>query len=94
MQTNLFQLFVNTSILVARGRELALSGQKDQARDYLRFVQNGRVLEIFAGFDHRRYRCDVNQLRAQVLKLQAECHPEHPGQAYFPKTTLAELAAP
>ena len=78
MQTDLYQLYFHTGIIVGRARELALRGDKDQARDYLRYLRNGRVVQLLKGLDEEKFRADVAHLAWKVGELEKECHPSHP----------------
>jgi hypothetical protein len=63
-----------SALYVGRARELAKSGRKDEARDWLRFFRNCSVVEICARTEH----IDVESkrhFREQLRLLERECHP-------------------
>ena len=60
-----------TELLVSHGRDYAKEGEKDFARDVVRFVRNGRLLQILSALG-----ADVSRLETSLNWLALECHPE------------------
>ena len=60
-----------TELLVSHGRDYAKENQKDFARDVVRYVRNGRLLQILSALG-----ADVSRLETSVNWLGLECHPE------------------
>jgi hypothetical protein len=70
-QIDLAALRQFAQLFVAHGLDYAKDGQKDFARDIVRFLRNGRVLPILtaAGFD-------CSRLQGELDWLSLACHPE------------------
>jgi len=54
---------------IDHARCLAQSGQKDEARHWLRFFQNSKIIDLLAQIH------DVAGLRQSLQSLRIECHP-------------------
>lgn len=65
-------LFRFSEIHIARARDLAKSGQKDQARDWYRFFRNSSVMQLLAELPCGGH---VPTLRENLDFLGLECHP-------------------
>jgi len=75
MDVNLYELFFSAGIAVKRAREMARGGKKDEARDWLRFIENSQIVSLL-GFYRGTIPIDVAGLRNDLDALRAECHPE------------------
>jgi len=67
---NLRAMYQFTEIYLKHAADLAKSGQKDAARNWVRFFENSRVLEVLADSAF-----DVSKLRANLSDLSGQCHP-------------------
>ena len=61
-----------SSMFVQHARDLAKSGQKDEARNWWRFFQNSRVLDVLQSFPSVG---PLDSLRSDLASLKLECHP-------------------
>ncbi len=61
-----------TAVSISHARALAMSGQKDEARTWLRFFTNSRVLDVIADSAPE---LDTQSLRVALGQLRSECHP-------------------
>jgi hypothetical protein len=61
-----------TEIYVGHARDLARSGQKDEARDWCRFFENSKILSIL---EYTPEKDKLTQLRESLKELGSECHP-------------------
>jgi hypothetical protein len=77
MIIDLRQLYQFTTMQVDKFRCIARHGRKDEARDFLRYVRNSRILEILkkADFSSIGTVIDVSHLEWQVRELENDCHP-------------------
>ena len=73
---DLSQLCLFTSLLVSRGRDYAKEGEKDFARDIVRFVRNSRLLPILKAAGSSVRSKDLQDLEASLNWLALESHPE------------------
>lgn len=89
MQVDLFQLYRFTDVLISRAREMALGGRKDDARDVLRYLRNGHVIQILKHLDEATYPKDVSHLEWKLGELENECHPQTPVERIF-KAAMGE----
>jgi len=69
--TDVANLMQFTELLVSHCRDYAKEGEKDFARDVVRFVRNSRLLQILAALG-----ADVSSLQTSLNWLALECHPE------------------
>lgn len=60
-------------VFVKHARDLAKSGQKDSARMWWKFFFNSQICDVLESFPQIETQ---KQLRADLEKLRAECHPE------------------
>jgi hypothetical protein len=72
LSANVHSLKQFTEKFIGHARALALSGQKDEARNWLRFFQNSRLLDVLQSFPAVG---DLGQMRADLNALSSECHP-------------------
>ena len=69
-------LYTFTKLEVGRARALARSGHKDQARNFLRYVQNSSIIKILNAQEFPKFlNVDVALLAWEISQLEAECHP-------------------
>jgi hypothetical protein len=75
-RVNFLSLLKFSKIFVSHARDLAKSGQKDEARNWLRFFQNSQLVEILA------YQTttvippgELKKLSDDLKLLNGECHP-------------------
>jgi hypothetical protein len=73
----LYQLYQTTLLSVERARERARSDLKNDSRDWLRFFDNSRVLQIL-GFYSGSLPLDMPWLKCDLGKLRSEVHPQEP----------------
>ena len=76
MNTELFQLYNVTLRAVRNARELARSQRQDEARGWLRYFNNARILELLnfyrpAGF----FTIDLPKLQSELSALNDEVYP-------------------
>jgi hypothetical protein len=76
MNADYFQLYSSVRLALGQARRSAFAGQKDQARDFLRFVRNSRLVEIMRPMDWPRgLECDVALLDWELRDLETAVHP-------------------
>jgi hypothetical protein len=66
--------FQFTKIYVGHARDLAKSGQKDDARNWHRYFENARVVEMLStqnAFENST----IEKLKHEIQQLGTECHP-------------------
>ena len=70
MNPNLYHLNTITACAVARAREKTREGQKDEARDWYRFIFQSGIVEVLkdGGWN-------VASLEKELKLLGEECHP-------------------
>jgi hypothetical protein len=68
---NLRAMFEFTEIYLGHARDLAKAGQKDAARNWVRFFECSHVLDVLADAAF-----DVSGLRGLLTEVSAGCHPE------------------
>lgn len=68
-------LYLFTEIYIKHARDLARSGQKDEARNYFRFFNNSQIVPLLELLKIPR---DVVRLRDELSMLGLECHPLEP----------------
>jgi len=75
---HIHNLFSATKTRVATARQLCRQGQKDNARDVVRFVRNASILQILkaADFSNSPFG-EINWalLEWELSQLELECHP-------------------
>jgi hypothetical protein len=66
-----------TEIYLKAARRLARNGQKDEARNWLRFFRNSNILQILArqADPDSVLPMDVPKLLTELSALESECHP-------------------
>ena len=74
MDTELYQLYIHTRIQVKRAFDLACAGHKDEARDFLRYVRNARIVPILRSYSGPLL-VDAPFLDYQLRELERQCHP-------------------
>lgn len=80
-----YSLYSTTKLWIHQAIRQARSGQKDKAREFLRFVQSSRILEILQSQDWGQLPVDVPLLGSHLNDLTDECHPfKRPGQPRHP----------
>ena len=70
-RTNLKALYSNTERFLLHASDLARSGKKDAARNWVRYFNNSRTLHVLADGG-----LDVANLRALLHEVSMECHPQ------------------
>lgn len=73
-KTYVDSLHQHTERFVRHARDLARSGQKDSARNWYRYFQNARVVEVIRG-DDAVEPSSVDRLAKEIHDLGRECHP-------------------
>lgn len=75
-QVNFLSLLNFSQIYVRHARDLAKAGQKDDARNWLRFFQNSKLVEILAYQTSTVIPAgDLKKLSDDLKLLNGECHP-------------------
>jgi hypothetical protein len=72
-ESDIIALYNFTEVKLAQARRMARSGQKDSARDWQRFIQNSRIVEILKRRDYG----NPQFLQGELERLNLECHPAH-----------------
>jgi len=55
---------------------MAEGGDKDGAREWVKYFENSRVIELLGDSEHGVLSaCERNRLQKQLAKLRTECHP-------------------
>lgn len=86
-RAELDQLKNFTEIQISRCRQLARKGHKDDARDWLRYLENSQILKIL---DMNGY--ETIRMRRELDGLRDECHPHsQPARADDIAEILARL---
>lgn len=67
------QLYRFTVFHIDSARDMAKCGQKDLARDWLRYFRNAGILQILSDAGLSREAFD--ELKASLRLLESECHP-------------------
>jgi hypothetical protein len=76
MTTELRQLYSFTRCWLDEARVQARHGQKDSARQVLKFVRGACILDILKQHDFPVcMRVDVSHLEWQLRELENDCHP-------------------
>lgn len=73
-KSNLNSFFQHTEAFVRHARDLARSGKKDTARNWYRYLQNARVVEVIHTSNFVKP-SSVEKLRQEIMNLGIECHP-------------------
>jgi hypothetical protein len=77
MNVFLYQLYQTTFLAIERARERARSDLKNDSRDWLRFFDNSRVLQML-DFYSGSLPIDLSLLKSDLGKLRSEVHPQEP----------------
>jgi len=68
-------LYTFTALYIQHARDLAKSGQKDEARNWFRFFTNAQIVSVLSDLKS----CgDIAKLRDELNFLGLECHPLEP----------------
>lgn len=70
------EMYEWTVAMIRHARDLANAGKKDAARNYWRFLFNGRFVEV-ACSDHVGVisQIEAQKIRSELWALKGECHP-------------------
>jgi hypothetical protein len=85
----LYQLYTQTCLAVDRARERARSDLKDDSRDWLRFFENSRVIQLLDSYSGS-LPIDLPFLKSELVLLRSEVHPAEPCDN---KTDLEKIRA-
>lgn len=72
LQQHAVNMFNFTVRYIVHARDLARSGQKEEARNWCRFFENSQVLQVLESFPGVG---DLFRLRGELNMLRTECHP-------------------
>jgi hypothetical protein len=65
-----------TVLQLDRAVDMAEGGDKDTAREWVKYFENSRVIELLSDDEHGVLSaCERNRLLKQLAKLRTECHP-------------------
>ena len=65
-----------TVLQLDRAGDMAEGGDKDGAREWVKYFENSRVIELLGDSEHGVLSaCERNRLQNQLAKLRTECHP-------------------
>ena len=70
-ESDIIALYNFTEVKLAQALRMARSGQKDHARDWQRFIQNSRIVQIL----QRHAYGNPQFLQGELERLNSECHP-------------------
>jgi hypothetical protein len=92
----LYQQFLAAQIAVNRARILARAGRKDEARDWLRHLENSRTVSLLSEFYTGALPIQIETLAGDLKALREETHPEshadHSSEFAEIKTRLDSIA--